>query len=150
MSALIIFLFKIAMLAALFGFLYQVMRLAMQDLGQRGQKVDRVIDKIDETQEFEIKPDLIVQKSISWPEGKIFHIIGGLTIGRSQNSDIVLEDNFVSSAHARIYRLGGDFFIEDLGSTNGTYLNDMRIEQPMTLKDGYLLTVGDSIFRFQE
>lgn len=152
MSAILIFIAKAVFILAIYGFLYQLVRTAQSDLMQgmtvAAQKKQQ--EPVDNTQEFEIRPDLVVEKSGQLPVGKRYHLVGGLTIGRSKNSDIVLSDAYVSSAHARIYRVATDFFIEDMGSTNGTYLNDVRIDQPMALKDGYELIIGDNIFRFEE
>lgn len=151
MSAVIIFIMKMVFLAALYFFLYQLIRTAQSDLSeQKKSMAQKIQETVEETQEFEIRPDLVVEHSDLLPSGKRYHLIGGLTIGRTRSSDIVLSDPYVSSAHARIYKLGGDFYVEDLGSTNGTYLNDLKVEQPMPLKDGYELAIGNSRFRFEE
>lgn len=154
MSAILIFLLKLVFLASLYFFLYQLVRTAQSDLsGQKStaQKIQQQIQEtIETTQELEIRPDLVVEQSDLIPVGKRYHLIGGLTIGRAKSSDIVLSDPYVSSAHARIYKLGGEYFIEDLGSTNGTYLNDLKVGQSTPLKDGYELVIGNNRFRFEE
>jgi pSer/pThr/pTyr-binding forkhead associated (FHA) protein len=62
--------------------------------------------------------------------------------------EIVLEDAFASSRHARIERQGGAVVLEDLGSTNGTYLNDELLSGPQPLHAGDRVRIGDSVFTF--
>lgn len=59
-----------------------------------------------------------------------------LTIGRADDCDIVLPDRLVSRHHARIYWLDGHYFVEDLGSKNGTHVNGQEIHEPRQLVDG--------------
>ncbi|MBU8894252.1 GGDEF domain-containing protein [Corallococcus sp. H22C18031201] len=70
------------------------------------------------------------------------------TIGRDQQNNIVVELDNVSRRHARILGRGGRMFVEDLGSTNGTYLNDQEVLQAHPLRSGDLIKVGGSIFKF--
>lgn len=63
--------------------------------------------------------------------------------------DIRLDDRFASSRHARIVREGGAMILEDLGSTNGTWLNDEPVEGPTPLHAGDRVRIGDSEFRFE-
>jgi DNA-binding response OmpR family regulator len=72
------------------------------------------------------------------------------TIGRGVENDIVIVSKRVSREHARIRREGRKLFLEDLGSTNGTYLNDQRIQSPVILRDGDRITVGDMVFTFHD
>jgi len=59
-----------------------------------------------------------------------------LTIGRADDCDIVLPDRLVSRHHARVYWLDGHYFVEDLGSKNGTHVNGQEIHEPHQLADG--------------
>ncbi len=71
------------------------------------------------------------------------------TIGRDeQNNKIVVELDNVSRRHARISTKQGRMFVEDLGSTNGTYLNDQEVLSAQPLRSGDLIKVGGSIFKF--
>jgi pSer/pThr/pTyr-binding forkhead associated (FHA) protein len=67
---------------------------------------------------------------------------GQLQIGRADACQIRLPDTYVSQFHARIYPRDGAWFVEDLGSTNGTYLNQRRITSPAELRAGDRLRVG--------
>ncbi len=59
-----------------------------------------------------------------------------LTIGRSEDCDIVLPDRLVSRHHARVYWLDGHYYVEDLGSKNGTHVNGQEVKGPHRLEDG--------------
>ena len=68
-----------------------------------------------------------------------------LTIGRDPNNDIVINDPQVSRQHARIRRQEGLTMIEDMGSTNGTFVNGMRLANPHTLAPGDSISLGDAV-----
>ncbi len=72
------------------------------------------------------------------------------TIGRGVENDIVIVSKRVSREHARIRREGRKLLLEDLDSTNGTYLNDQRLLSPQVLRDGDQVTVGDITFTFHD
>lgn len=59
-----------------------------------------------------------------------------LTLGRSPDNDLVFPDREISRHHARIRRQGREYVIEDLGSKNGTFVNDKRLTEPRVLQDG--------------
>lgn len=64
------------------------------------------------------------------------------SIGRNVNSTVYVEDDFVSGSHAMLTFRGRSWFIEDLGSTNGTYVNGHRVERPVALSFGDELMIG--------
>lgn len=65
-----------------------------------------------------------------------------VTIGRSPRATLVIEDDYCSSRHARVYREGDAWMVEDLGSTNGTFLNDAKLTEPEEFLLGSRLTMG--------
>jgi pSer/pThr/pTyr-binding forkhead associated (FHA) protein len=69
-----------------------------------------------------------------------------VTIGRSGNNEIVVQETGISRQHARIELVGGEIAAVDLGSLNGTFVNDERIEEPRSLQDGDLIRVGSHVF----
>ncbi|HRQ40235.1 MAG TPA: FHA domain-containing protein [Chloroflexota bacterium] len=71
-------------------------------------------------------------------------------IGRAVENDIVISSTRVSREHARVMRQGWRALLEDLGSTNGTFLNGERIHGPMQLRDGDQIKVGDVVFTFRD
>jgi FHA domain len=80
-------------------------------------------------------------------EGTIYDLDGEVTVGRSNGCGIpTTYDSYSSTVHARIYRSGGQVWVEDLGSTNGTFVNSERISQPSRLARGDLLQIGATVF----
>jgi Inner membrane component of T3SS, cytoplasmic domain len=72
-----------------------------------------------------------------------------VTIGRGAQNDVALEgDEFASARHVRVEPRGDGVWVQDLGSTNGTFVNDIRIEQPRRLDPGDVLRVGETELRF--
>ena len=67
---------------------------------------------------------------------------GNLQIGRADACQIKIDDTYVSAFHARIFSRDGGWYVEDLGSTNGTYLNQKRVTSPVELQAGDRLRVG--------
>ena len=82
--------------------------------------------------------------------GTTFDVAGGAMFGRSDGADIRVEDPFASSSHARIYGRGGDMYLEDMGSTNGTYLNGRKVKSAERLDVGDKIRIGDSEYRYEE
>jgi len=72
------------------------------------------------------------------------------TIGRAVESDIVVTSKRVSREHARVRRDGWRMVLEDLGSTNGTFLNGERVLTPVALQDGDRIKIGDVILTFHD
>ncbi|HHW13785.1 MAG TPA: FHA domain-containing protein [Firmicutes bacterium] len=71
-----------------------------------------------------------------------------LTLGRDEDNALVIGDRYTSGRHARIFRQDGAFWLEDLGSKNGTLLNGHRVTGPRRLAAGDRITVGSCTFRF--
>lgn len=97
-----------------------------------------------------IHPRLVVERSPSLAPGSEYPLEVGMTIGRSRSNGIPLSDQFVSHMHARVFPNGQFFFIEDLGSTNGTFLNGHKIEEPTQLKVRDEVSFGDTVLRYEE
>ena len=83
------------------------------------------------------------------PPGERYDLFGGLSIGRSTEADVRIEDRFASSIHARLYSRGASYYVEDMGSTNGTYLNDARLSGEAELSDLDEIKIGDTELRFE-
>ena len=71
-------------------------------------------------------------------------------IGRGNDAGIRLDDDYVSTRHARIAASGDQWFVEDLGSTNGTYIGSVRITQPTTITLGTQVRIGKTILELQK
>ena len=73
-----------------------------------------------------------------------------ILIGRGTDAAIRLDDDYVSTRHARIAASGDQWFVEDLGSTNGTYIGSVRITQPTTITLGTQVRIGKTILELQK
>jgi pSer/pThr/pTyr-binding forkhead associated (FHA) protein len=78
-----------------------------------------------------------------------FDLIGGLSIGRSREADVQIEDRYASGVHARVFPRGDRFLVEDMRSTNGTLLNGASLHGEAELIDGDTIQIGDTVFRFE-
>jgi hypothetical protein len=67
-----------------------------------------------------------------------------ILIGRADDSTLVLADDFASSRHARLTNRGGQWYVEDLGSTNGTYLDQQRVQGPLLVNPGQPIRIGQT------
>ncbi len=75
--------------------------------------------------------------------GVKIRVHGPVTVGRGPGNDIVIGAEYVSGRHARFSIMGQNLFVEDLKSTNGTAVNGHRIADPVALKSGDLVNIGD-------
>ncbi len=104
-------------------------------------------DSLLELEDYE--PRLVVERAAGHEPGVAYDLLGGATLGRG-DVEIHLDDQFASSRHARISRRGRTLVIEDLGSTNGTYLNGEPLTGPQPLHDGDQIRIGGSEFTYLE
>lgn len=90
---------------------------------------------------------LTVAKGANAGESQAFETEARL--GRTADNDVVVKDQAASRSHARVFVKGGRHFVEDLGSANGTRLNNAPIKQTKELKPGDSIIIGDTVFRFE-
>ena len=95
-------------------------------------------------------PRLIVERAPGHTPGMEYDVGDGAIMGRGDQAEIRLEDPFASSRHAKLTPQGGIVVIEDLGSTNGTYLNEELLSGPQPLHQGDRVRIGDSEFTYAE
>jgi pSer/pThr/pTyr-binding forkhead associated (FHA) protein len=95
---------------------------------------------------------LVVLRSPALEEGVEFELDSApLTVGRGSPNDIELhEDEFASAKHARIEPRRDGVWVEDIGSTNGTFVNGTRIDRPRRLAPGDVVRIGETDLRFEE
>ena len=78
--------------------------------------------------------------------GRTYELGEELTVGRAGGCQVALEDdNYASQLHARVFRREGQFYVEDLGSTNGTYVNRKKVTAPIAIRKGDRLQVGKTV-----
>jgi FHA domain len=136
---------KLCLLALLYLFFFRVLRAVWAEVagprmadvpaarqsrdrrrGSRGQRVLRVVEPADH-------------------RGRSYPLADEVTVGRAADCQVNLDDTYVSQMHARVFAKDGQLFVEDLGSTNGTYLNRRKVTGPMVMKRGDRVQVGNTV-----
>lgn len=82
--------------------------------------------------------------------GDIYELSSSNTLGRAENSDIVLENEYISHHHATIFQHNDSWYLKDEGSTNGTFLNGKQITDETRLKSGDIISIGQIALTFKE
>ena len=77
--------------------------------------------------------------------GRTYDVADELTIGRAAGCQIPIDDSYASQLHARVFRRGSDLLVEDLGSTNGTFLNRKKVDAAVPIRKGDRLQVGKTV-----
>ena len=145
---------KIAFLVLLYLFIWRIVRTASRDLrlpqesfilapsGAPGVRAARSGPRTGR---------LVVLKSADLQQGEDFELDSAqLTIGRGGQNDISIStDEYASARHARFEPRQDGVWVQDLGSTNGTYLNGARLEHPRRLTQGDIVRVGETDLRFE-
>jgi pSer/pThr/pTyr-binding forkhead associated (FHA) protein len=157
MSELTLFLIKISYLAILWIFVLSAISVVRSDMfGARIPQGSR---------EATPKPPRQAKQKTKQRKGSPTHVLvvdganqgeradlaqAPILIGRGSDAAIRLDDDYVSTRHARIAASGDQWFVEDLGSTNGTYIGSARITQPTTLALGTQVRIGKTILELRK
>lgn len=134
MPALFLNLLKLIFIALIYLFLWQIGRSIGAHIGPAASS--RPTKRVNE---------LVVVKSDTL-SGLRFPVGTGVTIGRSSDADVVVDDPYTSEFHFRIVVHNGAAVLTDLGSTNGTYVNGRRLNVPINLAKGDSVQIGNTIF----
>lgn len=150
---------KFGFLAVLYLFLFWIARSSMRDLakfegaaaaepaeapggGRRRSALPDLAAGVD--------PQLEVVAAMGYEPGTAFDVRNGATLGRADSAEIRIDDPFASSAHARVFSRGEFMYVEDMGSTNGTYLNGRQLKTAERLKMADVIRIGDTEYRYRE
>jgi hypothetical protein len=144
---------KFGFLAVLYLFLLVIARSAMKDLR-------RTASPAPDATGFHAAPAyaeaargidawLVAERGGGLEVDQRFDLIGGLSIGRSKDCDVQIDDRYASSLHVRVFERGGRTFVEDMSSTNGTLLNGATLKGEAELIDGDTVQIGDTVFRLE-
>jgi predicted component of type VI protein secretion system len=144
---------KIAFLVLLYLFIWRIVRTASRDLRLPQESFILAPSReggVALAQSAIRSGKLVVVKSLELDEGLDFELNSAqLTIGRGGQNDISLSsDEYASAQHARFEPRKDGVWVQDLGSTNGTYLNGARLERPRRLTRGDVIRVGETDLRY--
>jgi pSer/pThr/pTyr-binding forkhead associated (FHA) protein len=129
----ILLLGRIAFLAALYLFLVILAVLLRRELRSRAS-----------TSDGRAPADLLVIEpyETNLEPGERIPLLASTTLGRAEGNDIVLGDTFASGQHARLGWNGKGWVLEDMGSTNGTYVNGQQVHRTVAIKPGDIIELG--------
>ena len=155
MSDQLLLVLKLCLLALLYLFFFRVVRAVWAELrtpspvaagaggaaprapsGRRARKA--------EARAARARPQLVVVEPVTLA-GRSYALEGEATIGRAAGCQITLDDTYASQIHARVFPRDEHWLVEDLGSTNGTWLNRQKVSGPMVLQRGDRLQIGNTV-----
>jgi pSer/pThr/pTyr-binding forkhead associated (FHA) protein len=131
--------FKIIIIGIVYIVIFIALRIMYKDIKGGGRKRNTRIS-------FGLEIINITSNS-NMSKGSVIPIHGEVTIGRKNNNMLVLDDVYVSGYHARVFIRNNEYVLEDLGSTNGTLLNDQSISGKVYLHSGDEIRIGSTIFK---
>ena len=145
-------LLKWCLLALMYLFFFRVLQATwFSAAGRASSKVmakGRGSNQVVATQPLVDGQSLLVLEPVEM-SGRRFSIGNELTVGRSAGCSITLDDTYVSQVHAKVTRQESGVVLEDLGSTNGTYLNRQRVAAPVVMAVGDRVLVGSTVMELQ-
>jgi pSer/pThr/pTyr-binding forkhead associated (FHA) protein len=138
---------KLCLLALLYLFFLRVLRAVWTEI--RGPKVVKTSARRaqKETRRAERKSAPVQLAIIEPPalKGRRYRLDDELTVGRAAGCQVTIDDTYASQLHARVFSRDGQLFVEDLGSTNGTYINRAKVQGPQVMRRGDRLQVGNTV-----
>jgi hypothetical protein len=146
---------KYAFLVLLYFFVYRALRTVVTlDLGG-GRKARKARKQVEARPPRSSNgrsrvPSSVLVRSADGKKLGTYPLSEPLEIGRSESSQIRLDDTYVSTTHARLFPRNGSWYVEDLGSTNGTYLNQQRVSSSSEVHPGDTLKVGKTVLELRK
>src|SRR4051794_415403 len=135
---------RIAFIALLYLFIFQVMRVITRDLRQPA------VQEVAQPRARYGKLVVVEPGHSRLNPGTVFTLQAVTSLGRKASNTIVLDDDFVSGEHSLVSWRDGRAWLEDVASTNGTFLNEAEITRPQPLAEGDILGVGDVRLKWTE
>lgn len=135
------FVLNIAVIAIVYFIIIYALKIMYTDtrsVGRKGKKVRKASYGLEILQAGE---------NTNLKNGGILPIVDNLTMGRKSDNTVILDDKYVSSHHIKIYKKNNAYVLEDLESTNGTKINNVKIKNTVALKSGDIIKVGTAIFK---
>jgi len=141
---------KFGFLAVLFLFLLWVTRMSLRDLrGTATPGLETGYHEVLHGEDATTDAWLVVDEGGGLSKGERYDLFGGVSVGRSPDADIRIEDRYASGIHLRVFSKSGSHYVEDMGSTNGTLLNSQDLHGEAELRSGDKIRIGDTEFTFE-
>ena len=150
---------KLCFLAGLYLFLLRLLRAVWVEISDRPANASRPLATATATRTSERpakgrakKAQTTMQLKVAEPpaqRGTRYPVADEMTIGRGNGCAVHVDDTFASQLHARVFRRDGTVFVEDLGSTNGTFLNRKKVHGPVPMHPGDRLQVGHTVLEVE-
>jgi pSer/pThr/pTyr-binding forkhead associated (FHA) protein len=139
---------KYGLFALLFLFVWRSMRWAVRGLTVEPAATGRRARKNGDAAPAPTGPTTVV---VHPPDGKprSVKLAASMTIGRGAECELLIDDTYASSQHARLFGKNGTWYVEDLGSTNGTYVNDQKLASPAMVQQGDRIRVGTTMLELR-
>jgi pSer/pThr/pTyr-binding forkhead associated (FHA) protein len=138
-AVLAIWVLRLIFLAMLYGFLWMVVRALVRDLRSAAKEPTIELGRL----------VVVASPSGEPPAGVAFALDAITTLGRDVNNSIVLEDEFVSATHAALTYRGRAWYVEDIGSTNGTFVNGSQVDGLSPIAFGDEIQLGQVRLRLE-
>lgn len=140
--------FRFGFLALLWLFVFAAFRVVRADLfGGRSGRVASVPPRAQATRKKGLRTLVVTAGPLSGTKINLGE--QAILIGRADDSTLVLTDDFASSRHARLTNRTGQWYVEDLGSTNGTYLDQQRVQGPLLVAPGQPIRIGQTVLELR-
>jgi len=138
---------RVAFIFLVYYFLYQVARVTLRELVTIGNVTSGDVSPRTSMPDPSSSLELLDPAQSSYAAGTTFPLDHYTTIGRNADNAVEIDDDFVSGSHAEVFFEQGTWWIQDLNSTNGTYLNNQRVGNRVRLTDGDIVQFGRVRFR---
>jgi hypothetical protein len=148
---------KYSLLVLLYFFVFRAVRSVVVDVAGRTRERGRTTEMRAPTAPHPARaskgrgkpPSQVLVHEPDGKKSRTVKLSGSTQIGRGAGCAIRLSDTYVSQVHARLYGENGAWYVEDLGSTNGTFLNDQKVASPVEVHAGDVVKVGKTVLELR-
>jgi pSer/pThr/pTyr-binding forkhead associated (FHA) protein len=142
---------KYGLLILLYLFIWRALRRVVRDVrtqspsGTRGRGKERTGAEV----AAPTTASIVVVHEPDGAKPRTFKLATSMLVGRAPECEIRVDDTYASQQHARLFGRGGGWYVEDLGSTNGTFVNDQRLGAPAMVQPGDKIRVGTTVLELK-
>lgn len=145
----VMLLLRVAFIGLIYVFLYRIAQVALRELVTIGRAVGHE-ERRTAVRTQPASLEVVDAAESSFEPGERVPLATYTTVGRSPDNALVIDDSFTSSSHAEILREGDTWLVRDLGSTNGTFVNDRRVNGQTWIRSGDEIAFGNVVVTFTD